>query len=93
MRILDKIDNYLGEATYRPIRKIAMEIRQDWGAKVNFAAKPYLNAMLSLDSINDMYGADSAHMVVAYFLSNASTWRGPKAKEIKKELNAMLKGK
>jgi hypothetical protein len=27
--------------------------------------------------------------VVLYFLSNAATWRGEKAREIKKELKAM----
>ena len=59
--------------------------------KVNFAAKPYLSEMFTLNSIEDTYGADSAHMIVAYFLSNASSWRGPKAKAIKLELNKMLK--
>jgi hypothetical protein len=34
---------------------------------------------------------DTARSVVLYFLSNATTWRGPKAKEIKKELKAMMK--
>ena len=76
----------------RSISQIASEISRDW-KNVNFAAKPYLSAMYSLDSINDKYGMDSGKSIVAYFLSNASTWKGEKAKEIKKELNAMLKGR
>jgi hypothetical protein len=60
-------------------------------AKVNFAAKPYLDAMSSLGSINDQYGYDSAKSIVLYFLGNASSWRGEKAKEIKAELKAMCK--
>ena len=74
----------------RSISQIASEISRDW-KNVNFAAKPYLQAMYSLDSINDKYGLDSGRSIVAYFLSNASTWKGEKAKEIKKELIAMLK--
>jgi len=75
----------------RPLNVIAAEIRKDWGSKVNYGAKPYLSAMASLITVKDNYGMDSGDMIVRYFLSNASTWRGEKAKEIKKELNAMLK--
>jgi len=73
----------------RPLHEIAREIRRDWGAKVNYAAKPYLEAMSCLDSIRDNYYNDSAHSVVLYFLANASTWRGETAKRIKAELKAM----
>ena len=76
--------------THRPICQIAAEIRADWGAKVNFAAKPYLSAMLSLHNVTDSYGMDSAKSVVLYFLSNAGTWKGDKAKEIKAELKKMV---
>ena len=72
--------------TVRPLYEIAKEIRQDWGAKVYFGAKPYLSAMATLDKISDNYGADSGKSVVLYFLSNASTWRGETAKRIKAEL-------
>ena len=75
----------------RSIETIANEIRKDWGAKVNYAAKPYLQAMYGLNSISDNYGCDSAKSIIAYFLCNASTWRGPKAKELKADLNKMIK--
>lgn len=74
----------------RPLYEIAREIRQDW-KKVYFGAVPYLDAMSSMDKITDDYGADSGTSVVLYFLANASTWRGPKAKEIKAELKRMAK--
>jgi len=76
----------------RPLHQIAAEIRKDWSANKNgiyFGAKPYLDAMSCLDSINDKYGMDSAKSIVLYFLSNASTWRGETAKRIKAELKAM----
>jgi len=72
----------------RSIRAIALDIRQDW-VKVNFAAKPYLDAMLELNSINDRYYDDSAKSVVLYFLSNASSFRGDRAKVLKAELKAL----
>jgi hypothetical protein len=73
----------------RPIYAIASEIRKDW-KKVNYAAKPYLEAMASLGDINSAYGYDSGKGIVRYFLSNASTWRGDTAKRIKTELKSML---
>jgi len=77
-------------AGVRPIHEIAVDIRRDW-KPVNYAAKPHLDAMFRLDDITDSFGADSARQIVAYFLTNASSWRGPKAKEIKAELNKMIK--
>jgi len=74
----------------RPIYEIARDIRKDW-KNVSPYAKPYLDAMFSLDSIEDNYYFDSAKSVVLYFLSNASTWRGETAKRIKAELKAMTK--
>ena len=73
----------------RPIKVIAQDIRANW-PKVNYAAKPYLDAMSSLNSIDENYMFDSGKSVVNYFLSNAGTWRGEKAREIKAELKAML---
>lgn len=76
----------------RSLNTIAREIKTDWGNKVNYGAKPYLDCMLSLDSINDNYGFDSARSVVSYFLANARTWKGETAKRVKAELKTMLKG-
>ncbi len=73
----------------RPLYEIAHDIRKDW-KNPYFGAKPYLDAMATLDSINDNYGWDSADDIVRYFLANASTWRGETAKKIKKELKAMV---
>lgn len=73
----------------RSIKEIAFEIETDWG-KVNFAARPYLDAMYSLDSVSDSFGLDSGETVVAYFLANAGTWRGDRARALKAELKAML---
>ena len=74
----------------RSLSEIAREISRAW-PKPSFGAVPYLDAMRSLDRITDSYGADSGKSIVAYFLSNAATWRGEPARRIKKELNAMIK--
>lgn len=74
----------------RPISDIAWEITRDWHI-VNYAAKPYLEAMFSLGTIGDSFGADSARSVVRYFLGNAKTWRGDTARRVKAELKDMLK--
>ena len=76
----------------RSLNTIAREIKLDWGNKVHYSARPYLDAMLSFETINDKYGFDSARSIVLYFLGNASTWRGENAKRVKLELKTMLKG-
>jgi hypothetical protein len=74
----------------RPIYEIARDIRTDW-KPVNYGAKPYLDAMRDLDKITDNYESDTGKSVVAYFLSNATSWRGETARRIKTELKGMLK--
>lgn len=74
----------------RPIHEIASEIKRLWKPPY-FGAVPYLDAMLCLNNISDNYGVDSGTSVVAYFLSNASSWRGPDARRIKAELKSLLK--
>lgn len=68
---------------------IAHEIKADWKKMAPYA-KPYVDAMLRVNKITDKYGADNAREIVAYFLSNAGTWRGETAKRIKAELRALL---
>lgn len=76
----------------RKINVIAMEIIIDWN-KPYFGAIPYLNAMRSIEYINDMYGMDSARTIINYFLCNATTWKGERARQIKAELKEILKNK
>jgi hypothetical protein len=75
---------------HRKIYVIASEIVRDW-KNPNYAARPYLQAMQSIENIGDSYFEDSAKLVVLYFLSNAGTWRGETAKRIKAELKEMVK--
>lgn len=74
----------------RTLSEIAFDIKSNW-TNVNYAAKPYLDAMYSLNSVNDNYGFDSGKSIVLYFLSNASQFKGDKAKELKAELKALVK--
>jgi len=79
--------------SHRPLHEIAREINADWGGKgkgVNFAAKPYLDAMAELQSIDDTYWCDSGKSIVRYFLSNAGSWRGDTARRIKAELKGLV---
>ena len=80
--------------TKRPICAIAADIQREWskvGKGVNYAAKPYLQAMGTLVLISDTYGADSGRSIVLYFLANAQTFKGDKAKALKLELKNLLK--
>ena len=75
----------------RSISSIAYDIKRVW-TKPYFGAKPYLDAMTQLNSINDTYIYDDARSVIMYFLANASTFRGNDAKVLKTELKNLLKG-
>jgi hypothetical protein len=70
--------------------ELAEMIAADW-KPVNFAAKPYLDAMRSLSDMDSQYGYDNGSTVVLYFLSNAAQWRGDTAKAVKAELKKRLK--
>ena len=74
----------------RPISTIARDIQRAW-PKPYFGAAPYLGAMRSLERAGDTYGADSGVSVIAYYLSNASGFRGEAARALKAELKAALK--
>lgn len=71
------------------ISTIAREISRDW-KNVNYAVKPYLQAMYSLDTVNDKFYQDDARSIVSYFLSNASGYRGDTAKAYKAALKAIV---
>jgi hypothetical protein len=73
-----------------PLYEIAILISKDW-KKVNYGAKPYLDAMGVLNNISDRYGFDDAKSVVRYFLANASTWKGDTAKVVKAHLKSLVK--
>jgi hypothetical protein len=72
------------------INQIATLIRRTW-TNVNYAAKPYLDAMSCFNSVNDSYGMDTGKSVVLYFLCNASSYRGETARQVKRELNKRVK--
>lgn len=80
----------MNEVKSRPIYAVAAAIRKEWGPKVNFAAKPYLDAMLSLGGASDKYGCDSALSIVSYFLCNARSFRGANAAALKAELKLIV---
>jgi hypothetical protein len=71
------------------LAEIQAIIKKDWGSKVYFGAKPYLDALGMIEG--GMYGADPWQSIVSYFLSNATTWRGDVAKVVKAELKKRLK--
>ena len=73
----------------RPLYVIAAEIKRVW-TKPYFGAVPYIDAMRSMDSVQDNYYYDSGDSIVRYFLANAGTWRGDDARRIKAELKGML---
>ena len=73
----------------RPLSNIAHDIKRDW-KQVNYAALPYLNAMLNMDGIESTYFYDSGKSIVRYFLANAGQWRGHVAQSIKLELRGMI---
>jgi hypothetical protein len=79
--------NYItpGLISNASIADLARIISATW-PKVNYAAKPYLDAMRSIQSIDNSFHADDGKSIVLYFLSNASSYRGETAKMVKAEL-------
>ena len=84
--------------THRPLFQIAKDIMLDmrkqnptnWRQRYAYAMA-YLEPMLTLNTIDEMYGFDSARSIVVYALGNLQTWRGERARELKAELKAIIK--
>ena len=74
----------------KSIQELAGIVSHDW-KNVYFGAKPYLEAMCSLETVNDNYGLDSGKSVVLYFLANANGWKGEAARQVKAELKRRIK--
>lgn len=79
-------------AEKRTFAAIAREIKSVWGNKVYFGARPYLEAMLTLETTDpkEPYLYEDANTIVRYFLCNASTFRGDDARRLKTELKNMV---
>jgi|SRR5579862_684237 len=73
----------------RKIREITKDIKKHWG-RPYFGAKPYLEAMSSLGTIDQKYGSETAREIVERFLANASTFKGNEARDLKAELREIL---
>lgn len=71
----------------RNLSEIAQDIRNNWKNPTPWA-EPYIRAMKFINSPEPdaPYLAITAEDIVAYFLSNATGWRGEKARQIKQEL-------
>jgi len=78
------------ELSEMKLYELAREVRRDW-KNINYAARPYLDAMSDLIGLTDAFSYDSGDSIVRYFLSNASSWRGQRAREVKAELQRRLK--
>lgn len=77
----------------RPIKDIVADIFTEWGAKVQtvgYAAKPYLDALATVETAEEMYGADKAEHLLRYLLSNLTQFKGQRARELKEELRSHL---
>jgi hypothetical protein len=75
---------------HKKLSLYAAEIEADW-QNVSIHARPYLDALKSLDQITEAYGLDSASYCLIYFLANAQSWRGEVARATKKELKKLYK--
>jgi len=69
--------------------QLAAIVRANW-FKISDGGRMYLSAMGQLGDIAEAYYADPGTEVVARFLCNATTWTGPVARQVKKELNRRL---
>jgi hypothetical protein len=74
---------------FRSISHIASDIKKEW-KKPHFGAEPYIQAMLELDTIDNMYHYDTAKDILIRFLCNAMHFRGGNAKALKQELKDIL---
>lgn len=79
----------------RAVCVIAREIARNWAsgkkgvAGIYFGAVPYLDAMRTMETATENYGADDGKSILLYFLGNANAYRGGLATAHKLELKAL----
>jgi hypothetical protein len=74
----------------RTLSEIAVEIFADWTVINNAGALDALECMRKMGAVTERFGADpNGYSVVGAFLVNSIGWRGPVARQIKKELRQM----
>jgi len=82
----------------RGIDNITYDIINDWSDNLTKdipnVVKPFLNAMTQLISPDEMYGYDSADMIVKLFIMNAEPiYKTEKSKQYLDELKQLVKWK
>ena len=74
----------------RALSVIAAEIKKDW-KKPQSQADSYMGAMSYMNDIEERaITGDSGKVIVRGFLKNASLWKGPVARRVKRELKELL---
>ena len=77
--------------TLPALNELAPRIEAEGRGKSWYAyAKPYVEALYSLNTIKDNYYADSGSSIVSYALANLGQWRGDEAREVKALLKKHL---
>lgn len=69
---------------------MAKKVQTRWRDLVP-AAAPYLEAMLTLDKVDDKYGLDEGRDIILRALTNLTSYRGEKARTLKAELRELLR--
>ena len=77
-------------ATLGQLAQMIQDDLDEQGKEMYFGAVPYIEAMATLETMDDKYGYDDAESIVAYALGNLQTYKGPKARAIKAELKKRL---
>jgi hypothetical protein len=72
------------------ISQLSDVIFDDWGDSISLYAYPYAEAMADIETLDDMYGLDSAPLVVANFLSAAEEWNSDVGHTVRNELQRRL---
>lgn len=73
------------------IHELAALIQRDFGPKpAYYAARPYVEALLSLPTGSSHYYEDSVVNLLRYLIGNLSGWRGPQAKATRDFLRVVV---
>lgn len=86
-----RVRAHQSEGAARTLREIAEDIFRTWPpVRAREHAEPYMKTMRLITSVSDKVGIDDGRHVVLHFLANATGWKGPDARRVKKELRGLL---
>ena len=83
------ICNHPKEMALNSLTALCQSVRKDWST-INPSAEAYLQRIEAIRDLDDRIDGITGVTAIAYFLTFATSWRGPVADEVKRQFECLV---